>query len=86
MQSAECWLKTQAVCRTFQPNVGTFNANVVIGNEESHKREDIKVSRHTEQREVSHSQENFTNLSIFRVAQDDSSLVFKKTINATIAE
>ena len=34
-QSAECRLKTQAVCRTFQANEDTFNANVVIGNEES---------------------------------------------------
>ena len=31
LQSAECWLKTQAVCKSFQPNVDTFNANVVIG-------------------------------------------------------
>ena len=31
LQSAECWLKTQAVCKTFQPNEDTFNANVVIG-------------------------------------------------------
>ena len=41
LQSAECWLKTQAVCKTFQPNVGTFNANVLIDNEESQNREDF---------------------------------------------
>ena len=70
--------------------VGEINRHSEGGNylvpEESHKREDIKVSRHTEQREVSHSQENFTNHAFFHSAQYDSSLVFKKTINATIAE